>query len=165
MFCGLVLSNSAICCKGVTSQDVAWRYLNISIQHLAAEVKLTSNQQKQKSTVFLLSKAVWKTSSSQHCRQVKIRSFGGNYNGKPFSFYKAPKLHCQVEFLQLRKNCFQSTSQILPQLSGIQTVYLINYFMNLSFICVSMHAKLSLQQDLTGSEVCAHMSSPEFLSN
>lgn len=57
---GVWCSDSALCCKGVTPQDVAWCYLNISIHHLAAEVKLTSNQQNQKSTVFLFSKAVWR---------------------------------------------------------------------------------------------------------
>lgn len=93
LFSGVWCSDSAICSKDVMPQDVAWHYLNISIHHLAAEVKLTSNQRNQKSTVFLFSKAVWRKSSSQHCRQVKIRNFGENCNGEPYSFYKAPKLH------------------------------------------------------------------------
>lgn len=133
--------------------------------HLAAEVKLTSNQQNQKSTVFLFSKAVWRKSSSQHCRQVKIRSFGENYNWKSCYFYKTPQMHCQVEFLKPRQKYFKLTSQILPQLSWIQTVHFISYFMNLPFFCVSMHAKLSLQQDFIGSEVCVHISPTEVLSN
>lgn len=56
-------AQTAICCKGVMPKDVAWSYLNISIHHLADE-KLTSNQQNQKSTVFLFSKAAWRKSSS-----------------------------------------------------------------------------------------------------
>lgn len=69
-------------------QNLAWSYLNISIYHVAAEVKHTSNQQKQKSTEFLFLKARWKKSSSQHCIEVKITIWGGNYNGGLSSFIK-----------------------------------------------------------------------------
>lgn len=124
-------------------QNVAWSYLNISTHHLAAEVELISNQQNQKSTVFLFLKARWRKSSSQHCTEVKITSFGENYNGEPSSFYKVPKLYCQIEFLKLRQNSSQITSRVLPQLSWIQAVHFIKDFRSLSFICVSMHAKLS----------------------
>lgn len=48
--------DSAICFTGLMPQNVAWSYLNISIHYLAAEMKLISNQQNQKSTEFLFLK-------------------------------------------------------------------------------------------------------------
>lgn len=72
-------------------QDVAWYYLNISIHHLADEVKLTSNQQKQKSTVFLFSKAAWNKSGMEQKQQPilqtsKDQKFWGKLQWKTIFF-------------------------------------------------------------------------------
>lgn len=73
LFSGVWCSDSAICCKGVMPQDVAWHYLNNSIHHLADE-KLTGNQQNQKSTVFLFSKAAWRKSSMEEKQQLTLQT-------------------------------------------------------------------------------------------
>jgi len=79
-------------------QNVAGSYRNISIRHLAAEVKLTSNQQNQKSTEFLFLKARRRKSSSQHCTEVKIRSLGQDYTREPSSLLKFPNSVAKLNF-------------------------------------------------------------------